>query len=421
MPIAPLLSHVHHRIDHLEKPMVRFLAQFCAIATVNPPGDRYEECAAFLDRKLTQLGLTTRIVRVPLAQRLRLVPGSDNYPRPSVIARWDVGAPRTLLLTGHYDVVPATAGWKTDPFKPTLRAGKLIARGVSDMKGPDTAAIFAVQAMMQAGFIPPWNIELAFTPDEETGGYAGLGYLAQNRHLHADAAILLEGGAGRDIGYAHRGVLWIRITVLGKAAHASNPSNGINALEKAITLIGQLKTLQRAYARRPSALLTNSPVARRPTLMIGGISGGGSKINTIPDRFSFTIDRRLLPEDRLPQVKAEIMTIIRQAQKRDRQLKVQVEYPLHVPPGWTDQRQMICQVARKAVKAVLNKTPRFRMTGGFTDMHFLTHDAGIPTIGYGASGGGGIHADGEYLQITGLLQTAKTYTEIIRRLPTDPA
>jgi acetylornithine deacetylase/succinyl-diaminopimelate desuccinylase-like protein len=121
------------------------------------------------------------------------------------------------------------------------------------------------------------------------------------------------------------------------------------------------------------------------------------------------------PEEKVQIVKAEIMGIIRAAQKRDKQLKVEIEYPLHVPPGWTKETEPICQIAKQAVKEVVRKTPRLRMAGGFTDMHFLTEDMGVPTVGYGAYGGGA-HSDDEFLTTTSLLQTAKVYAAIIARL-----
>lgn len=134
---TPAVRQVHQRIDRLQRPMIRFLGEFCGIATVNPPGDHYQRCTRFLADKFKSMGLATRIVPPTLKEQLRLVPGSHAHPRPSVIARWDVGAKRTLLLTGHYDVVPATSGWKSDPFTLQVRAGgrKLIARGVTLARG----------------------------------------------------------------------------------------------------------------------------------------------------------------------------------------------------------------------------------------------------------------------------------------------
>lgn len=402
---------VARRIDKLAPAMVEFLSEFCAIDTTNPPGRNYTACVRFLREKMKSLGMRTRIVKPDPDEQLKLVPGSEGYPRPSVVGLWDVGAGKTLHFTGHYDVVPATAGWKTEPFEPVIKGSRLYARGSSDMKGSDTAAIFAVQAMQEAGVTPPWNIELSFTPDEETGGYAGLGHLVRSGAIKPDAAVLCEGGTGRNVCIAHRGVLWVDVTVLGKPGHASNPKNGINALGKAISLIEQLRGLEKVYARRKTEYPTTKASQKHPTLMIGGISGGGEKVNTIPDRFHFTIDRRLNPEDKVGEVKAEIMAVIRKAQKKDKELKVKVDWPLYVQSGHVDPKSHICRVARQAVKAVTGKTSLVRMTTGFTDMHFLTRDGKVPTIGYGAEGSGA-HADNEYVLIPSVIRTAKVYARI---------
>lgn len=409
-------SLVSRRVDLLQERMVDFASRLCSIATVNPPGERYLECVDFLAEKLASLGLSTLIVRVPKAIQAKLLPGMEDYPRASVLARWDVGAKRTLHFNGHLDVVPPTAGWKTDPFKPVITRNRLIARGADDMKCANTAAIFAVQAMMEAGVRPAWNLELSFTPDEETGGWLGLGYLVKSKQIKPDAAVVCEGANGANFGYAHKGVLWLDVTVIGKPGHACDPSCGVNALQSACSLIDQLKRLEQVYARRRTAFRMDKPWLKCATLMMGGISGGGGKVNTIPDRFHFTIDRRINPEEKLAEVKAELMAVIRKARRRNRKLKVRVKTLLYVPPGWTDLNEEICRTARAAYKAVTGKSPRFRMTPGFTDMHWLTRDAKVPTILYGTSGVGA-HADLEYTRIPSMLQTAKIYAEIAMRMP----
>ena len=398
--------------------MLTFARRFCSIATVNPPGERYAECAGFLAEKLRRLGMVTRVLQPPAAVQAKLLPGRDDYPRPSVLARWDVSAGRTLHFTGHYDVVPVTAGWKTDPFRPVVTGDRLIARGADDMKCACTAAISAVEAIAAAGARPAWDIELSFTPDEETGGALGLGWLVKSGHVRPDAAVLCEGAGGYKLGYAHKGVLWLEVTVLGKPGHACRPAAGVNALEKACFLIARLKTLEKAYAARPTAFRMDRPELKCPTLMIGGIAGGGGKVNTIPDRFSFTIDRRINPEESASDVRAEIMAVIRAAQRQDPKLKVRVRTLLHVPPGWTDPAEPFCRLARGAVRAVIGRTPRLRMSPGFTDMHWLTRDAGTPTVLYGTTGGGA-HGDNEYTRIRSMAAAARVYAEIAMRPPAD--
>jgi len=406
------------RLKALQRRMVAFAKRFCSIATVNPPGDRYAECVAFLAKKFRSMGLRTRVVRPPKAVQAKVLPGYDAYPRPSVIGRWDVGAKKTLHFTGHYDVVPPTAGWKTDPFKPIVKGARLIGRGTDDMKCSNTCAIFAAQALMEAGVRPPWNIELSFTPDEETGGELGLGWLVKSRKIKPDAAVLCEGGSGRDIGYAHKGVLWLDVTVIGVPGHACMPSRGVNALEMACGLIRALKTLRKTFATRTTSFRIDGAEVKRPTLMIGGISGGGGKVNTIPDRFHFTVDRRISPDEKLARVKAEIMGVIRRAQRRKRKLKVTVRQLLYVPPGWTDLNADLCKIAKTACRAVTGTNPRFRMTPGFTDMHWLTENLGIPALMYGTTGSGA-HADLEYTYIPTMLATARVYAQLALRMPVE--
>ncbi len=412
-------ASVHRKLEQLTKPMVKFARDFCSIDTTNPPGRNYLACCKFLDAKLKSMGFASRIMKVPPAVQEKVLPGSSKHPRYNVVGLWDVGAKRTLHLTGHYDVVPATSGWKTDPFKPVLTGNRIIARGANDMKGSISAAIFAIQALQKARVTPPWNIEFSFTADEETGGELGLGYLAKAGKIAPDAAVLLEGAGGGTVGYAHRGVLWLDVTVIGKSGHACVPSFGINALELACGLIEELQVLKKRYAKRPTAFRMAKPSYKPPTLMIGGISGGGGKVNTIPDRFHFTIDRRLSPEEKFSEAKAEIMAVIRQAEKRNRKLKVRVKQLLHVPPGWTPLDAPICKIAASACQAVRGAKPTFRMTPGFTDMHWLTRDLKVPTVLYGCGGGGGAHADKEFTIIPEMIKGAKVLLEIAMRMPTD--
>jgi succinyl-diaminopimelate desuccinylase len=389
----------------MQRQMVEFTSRLCAIPTVNPPGSHYEECCRFLASEVRKLGLSERLVRVPKAVQADLLPASQEYPRCSVVARWDVGARRTLHYNGHYDVVPPTAGWRTDPFQPEVAGRRLIARGAGDMKGSIAAVIFAVRAMMEAGVRPPWNLELSFTPDEETGGELGLGYVIKSKAINPDAAVVCEGTSGLNVGYAHRGVLWLGVTVIGVPGHACAPRRGINAMEKACGLIRRLKRLESVYAKRPTSFRTEEQSQKPATLMMGGICGGGGKTNVIPDRFHFTIDRRINPEEKLSQVRSEIMALIREAERRDRGLKVRVRTDLFVPPGQTQIDAEICRTAGAAVRAVRGRRARFRLCPGFTDMHFLTRDARVPSVMYGAHGEGE-HGDGEHLSIPDMLETA---------------
>src|SRR3989337_1677824 len=78
----------------------------------------------------------------------------------------------TLLIYGHYDVQPPDPieEWDSPPFSPTVRDGKLYARGAADDKGQVFCLLKAYEAVMDANGQPPLNVRFIFEGEEECGG-----------------------------------------------------------------------------------------------------------------------------------------------------------------------------------------------------------------------------------------------------------
>ncbi len=222
--------------------MVQFTQKLCSFPTENPPGRDYKSFTDFMADTVQSIGFSTQIFQVPAEYQQKYTsPDCWDYPRYNIVSRWDVGAPKTLHFNSHYDVVPVASDWKSDPFSPVLKGGRLYGRGTSDMKGCLVACVYAMKAIRQCGFQPPWNLELSFTADEEIGGQCGVGYLVKEKLVRPDAAIVCEGGANDSIMSGHRGVLWLDIHIKGVSGHGSNPGAGINAFEKGISLIERFR------------------------------------------------------------------------------------------------------------------------------------------------------------------------------------
>ncbi|MBZ0255952.1 M20/M25/M40 family metallo-hydrolase, partial [bacterium] len=269
--------------------LIELTQAICSFPTENPPGNDFKACCKYLTDYTNDMGLDVRMLRVPKAYQEKHAPKETlGRPRYNVIARWDVGAEKTLHFNSHYDVVPVSPHWKTDPFNPVLRGARLYGRGTEDMKGCLASSIFAVKAMQAEGLAPPWNIELSFTADEEIGGACGVGYITREKIVAPDACVVCEGGSGDTVAYGHRGVLWGDVIVHGVAAHGSNPSSGVNAFEHGINLAQQLLELHQRHQERVTKEMMYSAASRRPTITFGGVAGGGSKVNIIPDLFHFT-------------------------------------------------------------------------------------------------------------------------------------
>ncbi len=394
-----------------KKEIIDLTSHLVEIPTVNPPGTNYERIVAHLERRCKALGLKTKRIITPKREckKHKIDSGSE---RINLIADWDVGAKKTLHLNGHYDVVPATGNWRSNPFKAVLKNERLYGRGTEDMKGTIACFIYAIKTLQQLEITPACNIQLSFTPDEETGGKTGLGYLVANSLLKADYAVG-EGAVDNFVCCGNKGIAWFKINVLGKSSHASNPRIGHNSFDGMTELATQLLKLQRKIKARKTKFNTRVLNDKFATMVLGGELSGGTKINTVPDKSSFTIDRRVLPEETNTLAKKEILEVIKDFLKKS-PLKVKVEILSDEAAVLVNPKTRLCKSMGKVIKGVLGKKPKFVLVPGGTDMRFFIRK-GIPAVGYNARGEERCHADDEFVYVRSLLKT----TEVFARLMVD--
>ena len=227
--------------------------------------------------------------------------------------------------------------------------------------------------------------------------------------------MVCEGGMGETVAYGHRGVLWLDVRLEGIAGHGSSPHAGVNAFEHVVRIANRLLAMGARFKRVRTKHDTMGKKYQIPTITLGGTSGGGIKVNTIPDRFHFTIDRRLIPEEEVTRVKAEIEEIITDEVNRTPGLQVKIETLTGFNAGLTDRDARLCQAAREAVEQVLRKPAKLKLFGAFTDLHFFTNQGKCPAIGYGVEGAG-LHGSAEYLVRRSLMETAQVYAELMMRM-----
>jgi len=399
-------------LDRRKGGIVRLLQDLVRIPTVNPPGANYVEFVNVVQRKLASLGMSTRVVTVPAAYAREFVANAREHPRPSLMGMLDVGAARTVHFNCHYDVVPVGGKWRYGPFEPNVNRGWVYGRGSADMKGAIACVCYAIQALKDLGVAPKMNIEVSFTPDEETGGDLGAGYIVRKGYVKADYVVVGEGGSGDEVGVGHNGVIWFEAAVAGKAAHASSPQDGINAFEKMAALTMQLQSLKPRFEKRGF----RKPDGKKmyPTINMGGVFGvgEGAKVNSVPAMARFTVDRRVTPGESLREAEKELRGAVMAAGKRVPQLRVDLKRLLGIEPCLVDPAGDLPQAFARAVETVRRTSPKFSITRGFTDMHFFAKDAGIPTIGYGPSGRGA-HAIDERARIADLVSCAKVYARFL--------
>ena len=393
----------------------RRLQRLVRIPTVNPPGRCYLEMVTQLEAWTRQLGMQSTVHLVPdeIAAGVRGV--TPDYPRYNLVARLDVGAPQSVHFNAHYDVVPATGLWPTGgPFEGVLHKGAISGRGAGDMKGSIVALLMAIEALQRTGRRPAFNVECSFTADEETGGELGAGYVVRQGLVNADYAVVCEGGAGTRVGCGHNGVLWLDVELRGKPAHGSRPQDGINAFEAMAGVVRELQGYAQDLAKTERRYLDFDGKARNPTANLGGVfSGGdGDKVNTVPARASFSVDRRIVPSESLRGVEAELRGVLARAFRQQNGARGSASPVLRIEPCVTDPEHELPRVFAAAVRAVRRRVPGFRSTTGFTDLHYFVEEAGLPGIGYGVDS---LRAHGvdERIQVRDLCLAARVYAQFM--------
>jgi succinyl-diaminopimelate desuccinylase len=391
--------------------LVALLRRLVRVRTVNPPGADYDAMTRLLAAELSTLGLRTRRLAPPRALQRRLLP--DGPPRWNVLGFWDAGAARTVHLNAHYDVVPVSGSWRHgDPFSGRVERGWIHGRGTADMKGAIASILLALHALRATGTRPRCNVEVSFTADEETDSALGAGWLVRSGRLRADYALVGEGGEGDTVCCGHNGVVWLEVTVHGRAAHGSTPERGVNALEHLAELVRALVRHRRELARRRF----RAPDGRvlRPTLNIGGVfgPGEGGKINTVPALARFTLDRRVLPDEDHAAAERGLRLVLAEAARRLPGCRISVtkvseNAACHVDPAAPFFRAVQAGVAR-----VRRRPAVASVSTGFNDMHFFAHHLGIPTVGYGP-GGRDYHAIDERARVKDLVDSARIYAALL--------
>jgi acetylornithine deacetylase len=202
---------------------------------------------------------------------------------PVVIGRAGLRGGVRVILSGHLDVVPIgdPATWTADPWGAEIRDGAMYGRGACDMKGGVASILGAVRALGASGALARLRGELvvALVPSEEDGGQ---GSLAAIRAGAAGDMCIIPEPSGLDVIVAHAGAITFRLTVPGRAAHASRRSEGVSALDNLGTLIRALEVDEaRRNAAETEPLMT---AIGMPYPTIVGKVAGGEWASTVIDK-----------------------------------------------------------------------------------------------------------------------------------------
>jgi succinyl-diaminopimelate desuccinylase len=308
---------------------------------------------------------------------------------PVVLARVGPEDGPQVLFHGHLDVVPAREG----QFSPRVEGDRLIGRGAYDMKGALAALMCALADVKGQRAV---GVRLVCVPDEESDDVTRRSTDALVREgLRADFALTGE-PTDLHIGVQAKGVLAVRLRVVGTAAHGSTPWLGDNAILKAHDAYRRIETLP--FSRESSDLFD------RPSINLARIVGGDA-FNKVPDACTIDVDIRFLPGQRPEAILDQIRRI------GDLEVvKTFIREPAIVPRDNPFVLALRDAVGRSTEGDALS----VGRDGASDAIHFL--EAGIPAVEFGPVGAGH-HGPHEWVSVASLERYRTALADFVRGLP----
>ena len=425
-------QYVNDNVNDFAKDVMRLVSQ----PSVSARKEGIKECAALTEKMLQELGAKTRILEEQ--GFAPLVYGEIRSTKSS----------KTVLFYNHYDVQPEEPLelWKSAPFKPEIREGRIYGRGASDDKGELVSRLKLIETYMKTQGEPPCNVKFCFEGEEEVGSPNLHNYVSKNKELFRSDAVFWEYGEidedGRPaVALGMKGMIYLEFILqsLEMDAHSSYSAVLPSAPWRMVRLLGMLKDenerilvpgwydgveslddkdsavleeqefdaqgfLKAHGAKNFVANLTPSQakkaLVQRPTGNIAGIwagyTGPGSK-TVLPKEIHCKMDFRLVPNQDPEELFKKLRSFLDSKGFAD----VKIETETLEPAARTSYKDPLAQAALKAGEKVWGKKPSVKLSeAGTGPLYVFTRGYAASTVVMGVSAtDAGLHAPNENLRL----------------------
>lgn len=311
---------------------------------------------------------------------------SDGHPSLVALPK-GVSCP-DVLLYGHIDVIEHDA---PEAYRSRLEGDRIIGPGSGDMKGALAILIELMHEFHANGRRA--SLGLVVTSDEEVGGMHGMRYLFEEIGLRAGAVIIPDGGAPGEIIIEEKGILHLRLSCTGRAAHAARPWLGINPLS---LLFERTVELQQWFASLHRPCEADAPEHWYSTCALTVVKTPNATINRVPEAAEAILDVRFIP----PWSAEELLERVQEV------LGPQIDTEAII---WANPSRLAPDPAfLAAMGRVLGRNPHLRREDGGSDGRFVA-PFDIPVM-ITRPHVGNLHATDEWIDIDSML----TFYEICR-------
>ena len=328
--------------------------------------------------------------------------------RPNLLA--SAGGKRPgphLLFCGHMDTVPPNTGNAEDALAAVEKDGRLYGRGTVDMKGALAAMAGALVALKNAGEPVAGRVTLAAVADEEMESIGAEKLILEG--FSADGAVIGEPTNNR-IAIGHRGLEWLQIDFLGRAAHGGTPEAGLNAIAAAAHFVHLVESeLIPALAKR------RDPVLGPPAINLGTISGGDQP-STVAAHCRIRLDRRWVTTETIEMVFEDLEGLLRRVREARPGLKTEISRmpggmatmvhgPVTIPPG-----HPLVRAAETGLAELGRPSGPLTVFPAWTDASLISREGHIPSIVWGPGGLEYAHSPEESILLADVYEAVRLYT-----------
>jgi len=273
-------------------------------------------------------------------------------------------------------------------------------------------------------------IEISATADEETGGYGGVAYLAEQGYFSPQRVqhVIIPEPLNKDrICLGHRGVWWAEIETHGRIAHGSMPFLGDSAIRHMAALLREIEdTLYPALANRRTAMPVAPPQARQSTMNINSIHGGlpepeegftGFPSAVVAHSARIIVDRRYLIEETPEAVRQEIVDLLEKLKATRPGFSYELREMWSVSPTMTERDAPVVRAVDAAISEVLGMAPDYVVSPGTYDQKHIDRIGRLHNcIAYGPGILDLAHQPDEYVGIDDMLDSAKVMALALNNL-----
>lgn len=416
-------NKIFNAVDNLEEDIVKAVSDMVKIKSVTPGfnwNDPENEDGETNVNKYTQkimedIGLETDLFSVA-------------EERHNLVGKYESdGKGKSLLFNGHVDVViPSHGEWEESPFSGLVKDGFIYGRGTVDMKAGNAAALFALKALIDAGYKPQGDVLFHNVVGEELKENEKGTTACLERGYTADAAVVCEPTNEETspfvISIASAGVFEMKWSVKGKPCHTGMRSEvirdgglgeeiGVDAIEKGMIVYQAIKDLEIKWGQtkkhdmfKPGLFCINSAVVN-----------GGTTSSIVADHMEMVISMLYPPQDTPEDIKKEVETQIHNAIQNDdwlRENPPEISWGFNWPAFQVDPNEEIIKLTQEAVKEISPEGGKVSALYAVCDASFI-HEKDIPVVVVGPGNPKLAHVIDERLSIKELMEITKIYALLI--------